>query len=213
MNPKNKNFALTSPPNQQSKSRKPLIAIVITLFILAGLGAYFYHDHQQKEQAYQADKDRFAQIETDMKTAYDAMVAAAGVPDVSKQTKTCSHVSLKFKQGRLNCGVSYEFGYPISSYSDAINLTSKLKTAVISTPTFSSKNSVLENDRLDANNQTQSDVTIPFATKSRSSCDIYFSLINPGSDQFYDSINSAHVAKYIFGCSSDMDMPIYPLAI
>ena len=119
----------TRPANSKKPKKLKIILGVLVVAIVAASALLIYHNHQNQEkrdQAYNADKAKFAQVETDMQKAYDAIIQATGKPDKEEHSKSCSRTSLKFKKGELWCGVYYKFSF-VSSES---NMTSD-KTSVI----------------------------------------------------------------------------------
>jgi hypothetical protein len=97
---------------------------------MVAAAGYAYHRHAQN-QAYQADKATFAKVETDMKTAYAAIVAEVGVPDVEqKDNKSCSHTARKFEVGTLRCSVSYRFAYNVETINVANSKLAQLEKSL-----------------------------------------------------------------------------------
>lgn len=111
--------------------RKRTVLIILIICFATILASALYARHQadlnsqtKQDQAYEDDKDQFTKVEAEMQTAYDAMIAAAGTPDKSNQSKSCSHVSLKFEEGTLRCSISYDFSYDVENKNEARGITS-----------------------------------------------------------------------------------------
>jgi len=88
----------TRSANSKKPKKLEIILGVLVVVIVAASALLIYHNHQNQEkrdQAYNADKAKFAQVETDMQKALKTELLK----------KSCSHVSLKFEEGELYCSI------------------------------------------------------------------------------------------------------------
>ena len=97
-----------------------VIAAVTLLIILLALVGYRNQEAQKRsDAALAADKATFAQIEADMATTYQGIVAAVGAPTRSSFNKFCDRPNLKFEEGDLSCNVHYSFEYSDTQFDKA----------------------------------------------------------------------------------------------
>lgn len=209
--PKSKK-ASTKKPKSHKKPLLILLTLLTVAIVVGGVAAYinYRNDQKQKEQAFAADKARFAKVEADMAEAYAAMIAAAGKPETESRNKGCSHVSLKFEQGQLGCWLSYDYTYVALDYNDAIKKLGLINNATLSTRTFTQdplhRAQILENKD-------------PFRPRERSYLELKLEYDQDITCENRMDISSATALpnnKHLtlkFSCYGDVySSPVYPLA-
>jgi len=201
-------------PRKRFTIRKRTVLIILAVCFVTIVGSALFARHQasvtsraKQDQAYQADKARFAQVEADMQAAYDAMIAAAGIPAKTSQTKSCSHVSLKFEEGTLRCLIAYDFSYEIKDKPAAKKVTSTLLSAL--QKTFTIEGASQTADEFTSTTGSQ-DIITGLQDHRGMSCRIDTSFKAPSSSL----VNQAGVVSYDFYCSAipSGNSLIYPLA-
>jgi hypothetical protein len=206
MKPKNTNPAAIPQSTRRPKFRKFFIILALVIIAIAGAAAFFYHRHQAQEQAYQADKARFAKVETDMKTAYDAMVSAAGVPDVSSSSKNCGRPNLKYAEGHLSCDITYTFAYAENSLDTAYLHTKNAQDALVNTEKFKLVSTATAED---INSSKKQALSIGFMNEQGITCNLEFNFNKPQFYEGYKDIKTIYFSLYQFRCIKDEDEALF----
>jgi hypothetical protein len=118
----------TSKPH---KNRKAII-IVLTVLAIAFVGLVLFKSHQDQVKAnaaFEADKARFAAIESDLDGIRRSATKDVDIKG-SYYNKTCSHVVLKFEKGALNCTTTLNLITSNPNKSDVISrIANTIKTS------------------------------------------------------------------------------------
>jgi hypothetical protein len=193
-------------------SRNTVLLILLAIVLGAAAFALTTHRTQQTRQraedaAFAADKARFAKVETEMAETYAAIVAAAGKPDVEKQTKNCSYIELKFEKGSLICGVTYGFTYG-ADVTKAAAIVRDVSSALGRSSTFTQSadlsNTVREGDPEQMASTDLSGIEDVI-------CKLSYELgITHDVDK--NQIITPRSAFFWLECSQKLNKPIYPLA-
>lgn len=207
--------AATSATSKPDASAWRALAIVGVIVLVAAAGAAFiWHRHQADEAAknrvFQVDKAKFAQLEPEMQTAYDAMIAAAGKPDKHGESKNCSHVSLKYAQGQLNCGIAYNFIYGVDDIGQAYDLSAKLNGVLDGGGIFK-LDKASSVDALDLKSNRTQTIRMKANEPTQSNCEFAFTF-NTSSLELYKGIDHKYVNDFFFTCNRDTAKPVYTLA-
>ena len=186
------------------------------LVILVAIAGFAYHHHSQaakQEQAYQADKATFAKVETDMKAAYDAIVAQVGKPDVAHtNVKSCGYTARKFEKGDLRCGDDYNLGYLSLSYPIAFDHLATMQGLILKGGSFSVASGSTDISKLDREDPRDPVVEVGLMGPEQTSCSISLRYLSAKSFPELYASKDGWIAAYDFSCTRDVGRPIYPLA-
>lgn len=218
---------MTKPPKPKSKSTKKsakrttnrqkwlnLLKVVIAVVVLffAGRTAYNF---VRTQITYRQDKERFAETEKDMQSAYNAIVAKVGKPYETKVSKGCSYGALKFQRGPLSCGI----GYNLVFGAENPNLARSTVLDVFDTTNgmfgFREAEYTIPSDR----DKITNSFTAYFDNRNNMSCSIDYNLWSKekfnnviGPAEASRSINtSPYVILYSFGCNRDTPKAVYAI--
>lgn len=170
------------------------VALITTVIF----GTLLFKNHQNNlaaDSAFQADKTRFAQVEKDMQTAYDAIVTAVGKPDKEESGKSCSYTSRKFEQGDLRCAITYRFQYLLNNTFDRETGSTRILSTLSNTK-FPKSNS-MSNFTVQATPDESTDIRLDYDNKMVCNININYQIEED---------------EYTFRCRSVVTQKLYPLA-
>ena len=186
------------------------VTAVILMAIVILVAFKIYQNKVKAEQAFQADQATFAQVETDMATAYQAIVDKVGKPDSTKITKNCSHVSQVIGQGDLHCGVKYEMAYRETDYDYSNEHASQLQLAILSTNRYKVANNSTIPLKSSLNSNTWGFYSTLYTTINVS-CGLHFQFGDLSLTGSSDLRTRGMGALYLFECDQVMQKPVYTL--
>lgn len=190
-----------------------LLKIVLLIVVLYFSGRTVLH-YVQTQITYRQDKVRFAQTESDMNDAYNAIVKAVGKPYETKISKGCAYGALKYARGPLGCGIGYSLIYGTESTDTGRALTNGIFSSIDGKFGFSSARNTTPYNMTDIQNAFTAD----YSSRNKLACELNYYLwskkdfneIVAKADTYktYTS-NDDKVAVYSFGCNRDVPRAIY----
>jgi hypothetical protein len=204
-------------PKRKIFDKEMVITIAVLAALLGGLTTFLVHRHQQNDAkaaaSLQSDKQRFAQMEKDMQTAYAALTAGLEKPlTEQKDSKTCGYTSQKYSKGDLYCSIGYGVAYSLPNYDAEIDrlaaMAGKLDGTVFKPDQQQLKNAM--EDKQSTGYQQEQNIEISLKVNDNFSCNLYSK--STKEDQNGNTITDGRIATYAFSCSKNLNKPIYPLA-
>lgn len=207
-------YLVPKPPADFSPRTALIVVGVIFLLAVVG-GGFLWRRHQvvenQKVQAYQADKPKFAKLESDMQAGYAAMLAAAGKPAKQGETKSCAPGAADSQIRTLTCTMAYNFIYGVSDIQEARSLSAQLANTLTKQAGFTLKPESPTLDSLGQSFGKSNTVRLGMYAPSMNNCELAIAL-NSSNLPLYKGIDKPNVADYFFTCNRATSKPIYSLA-
>lgn len=126
----------TKPQQSKKPPRKLVVAIIVTVALATVLFALLTYRAQEAKSnaaaALEADRAAFAQVEADMASTYEAIVAATGKPQKESKENECSRSNLKMVEGRLHCSITYFFAYEHKNTAEASQNADSIMAELVS---------------------------------------------------------------------------------
>ncbi len=167
--------------------------------------------NEREEQAYAADKARFAKVEAEMATAYEAIVAAVGTPDKVEEHKNCSRVAFKYNEGDLWCNNWYQITYGVTNIAHAYETTQLLQKAVTGAKIFSIALGSQTAESIDRTSSRNQDIEIRLTESVGATCEVFFDFKSSDANS-KETAMTPFVAVYQFRCADGVSRAVYPLA-
>lgn len=195
-------------------SRKTSLIVFVLLIAAAITSVMIYRSQAEatrQEQAFVADKARFAKVEAEMAEAYAAIVTAVGKPDIAYSGTGCGRTNIKFAEGALFCSVTYTFAYGEVGAVSAQEHAQKVKSTFSQNSKFTMyKKSSAKS--LDTETDVQQNVRLAHNYSNELSCTTNIDFMTKRDEGRLSQISKEYLSLYQFRCTGQPAKAIYPLA-
>ncbi len=195
-------------------SRKTSLIVFVLLIAAAITSVMIYRSQAEatrQEQAFVADKARFAKVEVEMAEAYAAIVTAVGKPDFKRTSNGCGRTDIKFDHGAIFCSTSYIFAYNEKDIESTYLRTKAMQSAIEENGSFKIyPTRTAEN--INRTNNSQQNLQLSLGNIQSLTCDLYLSFGKTFYLNQIENISSEYASEYMLRCTKGMQKEIYPLA-